>query len=139
MYSIDYPEFTDNRQYESKFWNGKGGAVVPSGKTSGWLVSEELKNRWTLYIGKSGDLLGNLLNDLNGIDIFIHDSEHSYHNQLFEFSTAYKHLRQDGLLICSDINWSNAFDDFWKSVESSSKRYFIDYSLSIIEKNQRTL
>ena len=46
----------------------------------------------------------NLLNDLNGIGIFIHDSEHSYHNQLFEFSIAYKHLRQNGLLICSDIN-----------------------------------
>ena len=135
LYSIDYPEFADSRHNKDEFWTGKKGAVVPSDEESGWLVPQNLRNRWTLIIGKSQDELLPLLNRLKGIDIFFHDSEHSYKNQMFEFKTAFSYLNNDGILIASDINWNNSYEDFLSEVKNRSKVFFLDYDLGIIKKN----
>lgn len=46
------------------------------------------------------------------IDIFFHDSYHSYHNQYLEYCLAWERLSPCGIIISDDINWSNAFLDF---------------------------
>ena len=74
------------------FWQGKGGAVVPSDRTSGWLIPQDLRQNWSLKLGKSQDKLPSLLKQLDKIDMFIHDSEHSLENQLFEFRLAFQYL-----------------------------------------------
>ena len=48
------------------------------------------------------------------IDIFYHDSDHSYHNQYLEYSLVWERLSPTGIIISDDINWSNAFLDFCK-------------------------
>ena len=48
-------------------------ANLPSGKSSGWLVPKSLRERWSIRIGDSKNLLQPLLNDLGKIDFFIHD------------------------------------------------------------------
>jgi len=53
---------------------------LPSGKVPGWTVPEHLRNRWDLRAGKSSDLLPALLLEVKDVDIFLHDSEHSYEN-----------------------------------------------------------
>ena len=50
------------------------------------------------------------------IDLFYHDSDHSYSNQLLEYGAAWEALSKNGLLVSDDVNWSNAFLDFCKSV-----------------------
>jgi predicted O-methyltransferase YrrM len=134
LYSIDYPEFAGASGSGVDFWEGKGGAVVPGDEQSGWLVPEELRSRWTLIIGKSQAKLPPLLADLHDIDLFVHDSEHSLENQLFEFGLAFEHLRTGGLLLASDITWSNAFDLFWRSIRHRAERRFIDDSLALVAK-----
>lgn len=57
-----------------------------------------------------------LVNGLNSLDLFYHDSDHSYEHQMFEYSEVWKKLRPGGLLVSDDINWSNAFVDFCKQV-----------------------
>ena len=44
--------------------------------------------------------------------MFIHDSEHSYKMMMYEYSTAWKYLKKDGILGSDDINHSNAFEEF---------------------------
>ena len=133
VYSIDYPEFSGAKGKGKEMWAGKGGAVIPENKEIGWLIPEELKNRWTLQEGLSTDLLPPLLENLQEIDLFLHDSEHSFRNQYFEMETAYKHLSKSGLLICSDCNWSDAFDTFIaEKVKIPARSYYIDFSLAII-------
>jgi predicted O-methyltransferase YrrM len=56
------------------------------------------------------------------IDIFYHDSDHSYANQMHEYSLAWEKLSSNGVLISDDINWSNAFLDFSLKVR---KRMFV--------------
>jgi hypothetical protein len=135
LYSIDLPEFTGRSQPQAQFWEGKGGAVVPAGKQSGWLVPDTLRHPWTLQLGKSAELLPTRLTRLNAIDLFIHDSEHSLENQLFEFRVAFSHLAPGGILFASDINWSKAFGVFSKEVSRDTRHYFVDYSLGLIVRN----
>jgi hypothetical protein len=49
---------------------------------------------------------------LGSIDIFIHDSEHSYENMMFEYMTAWDHLKEGGILLSDDTNLNKAFSDF---------------------------
>ena len=134
LYSIDYPEYAGIPDKGADFWAGKGGAVVPADEQCGWLVPEELRGRWRLILGKSQDKLPPLLADLGVIDLFVHDSEHSLENQLFEFGLAFKHLRTGGLLLASDITWSDAFDLFWRGIRHQAERRFIDDSLALVAK-----
>ena len=135
LYSIDLPEFTDATGNSEQFWSGKGGAVVPRDERSGWLVPDTLRGRWTLLLGKSSELLPKLLEELQTIDLFIHDSEHSFQNQLFEFRAAFARLAPKGVIFASDINWSRAFNVFAKEVSRESRRFFVDYSLGLVARN----
>lgn len=56
------------------------------------------------------------MHEIGSIDLFYHDSDHSYENQLLEYEAAWRLLSHDGVLISDDVNWSNAFLDFCKTV-----------------------
>ena len=85
---------------------------LPPGGEPGWLVPAWLHNRWQMHIGDARTVLPPLLLQIAGIDVFIHDSLHSYEHMLWEFETAYPALRQGGLLISDDALWNSAFCDF---------------------------
>jgi len=78
----------------------------------GYLVPDDLKKHWTLKIGDTKKQLEPLLKKLGQIDMFIHDSEHSYETMMFEYSLAWKFLKKNGILCSDDINHSKAFDEF---------------------------
>ena len=78
----------------------------------GYLVTEKLKVNWTLTIGDSKENLEPTLKKLTQIDMFIHDSEHSYEMMMYEYSTAWNYLKKDGILGSDDINHSDAFKEF---------------------------
>ena len=57
------------------------------------------------------------MHEIGAIDLFYHDSDHSYKNQMLEYSVAWEKLNPEkGVLISDDVNWSNAFLDFCKRV-----------------------
>ena len=85
---------------------------LPPGKKPGWIVPEHLRKKWDLRLGKSYDLLPALLAEVKGVDIFLHDSEHSYGNMYWEYKTAWEYLRKGGLLLSHDISQNAAFKDF---------------------------
>ena len=57
-----------------------------------------------------------LLKKVVEIDIFLHDSEHSYQNMLWEFQTAWTYLKSGGLLLSHNIDTNDAFVGFYHSV-----------------------
>lgn len=135
LVSIDLPEFTDPSLNKIEFWEGKGGAAIPAGREVGWLVDGALKGAWRLEIGRSQEILESLLKELAPIDLFIHDSEHSYENQLYEFCVGFQALRQGGLLVATDVTWSTAFTDFLKTLKKGAARHaYIDSSCAIVSK-----
>ena len=102
LYSIDYV-FSPWQTKE------KIGSAIPN----------ELKNRWSLEFGTSSKKLKNLLKNLGEIDIFIHDSLHTYQNMKFEFETAWPRIKNGGFMLSDDVSANYAFSEF-------SKKYDID-------------
>lgn len=137
LFSIDLPEFTDATQNTEPLWSGKGGAAVPTGKSVGWLVDESLIDRWELRIGRTQDLLLPLLSEVGPVDLFIHDSEHSYDNQLFEFTEGFAALNFDGVIVATDISWSFAYRDFVEQISGRrAKSAFVDPSCALVLKER---
>ena len=112
LHSIDLPREV-GRDYEpGTFYEGEGRAGIPAGSESGWLIPPELKERWTLILGRSQAALPTLLDRLGSIDSFMHDSEHSFECMWFEFTTAWAALRPGGILFSDDVNSTEAFPRF---------------------------
>ena len=89
---------------------------LPVGKPLGWIVPESLRSRWNLIIGDSRELLPKLLSELGTVDVFIHDSLHTYEHMQWEYRTAYPFLRSGGLLLSDDAAWNSAFEEFSREV-----------------------
>jgi hypothetical protein len=89
--------------------------LPPLGKNGddyvGWLVPRDLCGRWSLRRGTSPKLLGPLLKELGAIDLFVHDSLHTYGNMKVEFNLAWPVLRPGGVLIADDIEGNAAFHE----------------------------
>ena len=76
----------------------------PPGEPShDFLVPPALKSRWTYIRGSVREELPPLLARLGKIDMFNHDSLHTYENMTWEYETAFKHLRPGGLLSSHDV------------------------------------
>jgi len=117
LYSIDFPE---TWQFD------------PEGKKSGWLVPDSLRHRWKLLIGRSSDLLPDLLAQLKKIDIFFHDSEHTYENMWFEYNLVWNYIKDGGLLLSHDVSWNSAFSDF--CVQKRLKPIILAGNIGLIRK-----
>ncbi len=77
----------------------------------GFAVPEDVRDRWTLRLGPSRRLLEPLLREVGEIDLFLHDSDHTHASQLWEYRTAWPHLRPGGLLVSDDVS-NTAFLEF---------------------------
>lgn len=106
---------------------------LPTGKPPGWVVPEPLKSRWDLRIGDSRELLPKLLAELGSVDIFIHDSLHTYEHMLWEYRAAYPFIKPTGLLISDDAAWNPAFNEFCAEVRAT--RYRILRGVGFLQKN----
>ena len=78
----------------------------------GYMVPAHLKKYWVLEVGDTRKLLKPILSKLGKLDMFIHDSDHSYQVMSFEYDLAWKFLKKSGFLCSDDINHSDAFDEF---------------------------
>ena len=99
LHSIDLP-------------NVQEGSKLPSGRSPGWLVPDELRGRWRLHLGESREILPALLDMLDRVDIFLHDSDHSYEGMSREFGQVLPRLLRGGLLLSDDVHLHGAWDDF---------------------------
>ncbi|MDD5589697.1 MAG: class I SAM-dependent methyltransferase [Candidatus Portnoybacteria bacterium] len=115
LYSIDLPKYYSGKipaSYLTREGKEELCGFVPEGKQPGWLVPEYLRSRWTLILGESRKELPGLIGKFDKIDIFYHDSEHSYENMKFEFEAAWPKIPLAGFLLSDDIGWNNAFKEF---------------------------
>ena len=105
LYSIDLPRLAER---EREFV----GRAVP----------EELRERWTLLLGPSRQVLPELVDRLPPVDLFLHDADHTYASQLEEYRTAWPHLRRGGVLVSDDVG-NPAFIEF--AAEAGERPYLV--------------
>lgn len=119
LYSIDLPDVAYTRD-DSVIHHD----ALPYKESAGYAVPPNLRKNWTLIIGDSRVELPRLVGDIGvgKIDIFHHDSKHTYEHMLFEYQVAWPALKNGtGLLVSDDVLWNNAFPDFCaqKGVETN--------------------
>jgi predicted O-methyltransferase YrrM len=68
-----------------------------------FFVPDELRPNWELIIGDSRRELPSLLSRLPAIDMFYHDSLHTFEHMTWEFETALPHLSSEGVIASDDI------------------------------------
>lgn len=125
LYSVDFPFHGDDNleNHRDQTYPGYGGAAIPSRKKPGWIIPENLKSRWTLKLGKSQKILPEIFTEIDDIDLFFHDSEHSMSAMLFEFDLAWNHLKTGGFLVSDDVTKNNAFQQFQRDRSHASSGY----------------
>jgi hypothetical protein len=79
---------------------------------TGMAVPRNLRVRWELIIGDARVELPKILARFPEIDIFLHDSEHTYGHMMFEFEAALPSLRSGGVLLSDDVELNKAFEEF---------------------------
>jgi hypothetical protein len=119
LFSIDLP----NVKYRMD--NGKLHVdITPLNREPGWAIPEVLRTRWHLILGLTSEKLLSLLEQLMEIQLFLHDSEHTYTNMMFEYSSAWKYLAKGGVLLSDDIEKSRAFRDFSSNMKVKPTLFF---------------
>jgi hypothetical protein len=110
--------------------------LPPLGKNAdayvGRLVPSDLRSRWTLHRGTSRRLLPSILKQVGRVDLFIHDSLHTYGNMRMEFAAVWPVLAGGGVLISDDVQGNVAF------LELSQKRD-VSHSIVIKTRNDESL
>ena len=103
----------------------------------GAAIPENLRHRWNFNLGKSTEKLQQVFDELDGVDIFIHDSLHTYKNMMFEFECAGKNLNEQGIIISDDVLGNDAFFNFSNidNLNSHLIKVKDDLGLGLIIKN----
>ena len=81
-------------------------------RSIGALVPSRLRHRWSLHRGASSRVLPGVIGRLESVDLFIHDSLHSYQTMQAEFRAVTPRLAATALVIADDIEENRAFDEW---------------------------
>ena len=109
---IDLPPVFDAQDPAWRIAGKVYGFVIPQGRTSGWLVPDAYRERLDVWNGDAKDLLPRMVEEIDTIDFFYHDSDHSYNHMMFEFQQAKRKLNRGGLVVGDDVSWNASLWDF---------------------------
>jgi predicted O-methyltransferase YrrM len=88
------------------------GVMIPEGKNSGWMIPDAYQNLFEVWNGDARELMPKLIDSLDSVDFFYHDSDHTYDHMMFEFQQAMRKMRCGGLVVADDISWNSSLWDF---------------------------
>ncbi len=87
----------------------------------GALIPDELRSQFVPLRGKVEDFARS--DELpSSIDMFLHDSSHSYRHMLWEFRQFWPRLRDGDLLVSHDVNMNAAFPEFVAKTYAHDKK-----------------
>jgi O-antigen/teichoic acid export membrane protein/predicted O-methyltransferase YrrM len=100
LYSIDLPDHDPAMPYN-----------VGHERRTGSVVPETLRDRWKLILADSAEALPEVIEEVDAVGLFFHDSEHTYEAMRREFLTVLPNLAPGGLIVSDDIQKNAAFAD----------------------------
>jgi predicted O-methyltransferase YrrM len=116
LHSIDMPE------YEA----GSGSVVartaswtLPQGKKPGWAVPRSLKKNWDLRIGRSSDVLPDLIREIGRVDLFLYDVPYENESAIEDFKIVDRKLRKGSVVLADNC----LIPITWWAKRSKSKIY----------------
>jgi hypothetical protein len=98
----------------------------------GSVVPAALRHNWKLHRGSSRSLLPSVLRSLRQVDLFVHDSLHTYRNMRREFETIQPCLSPTAAVVADDVEGNEAFRQW-------SGRAAPQYSVTLREQSKKSL
>lgn len=98
LYSIDLPDAVNRFEF-------------------GYLIPEDLRHRWELREGDSRKVLPELVEKLDSLEIFLHDSLHTPKHMRAEYNTVFHMLADESVLTSHDILMTDTFQKFAEQKE----------------------
>lgn len=133
LYSIDLPQFYEGRAPGTYLHEGSRSELrgfVPKDREPGWLVPRHLRNRWELILEDSKSKLPKLVKRLGSIDLFFHDSDHSYNTMRFEFEETWPYIPKGGFMLSDDVSWNAAFREFLREQKPSYSHVYRNFGIA---------
>ncbi len=113
LYTLDLPGYGEAKPDDVAFQASLPLGGLPPDLAPGFLVPDALRDRWTLRLGDARALLPALLSEIaDPVDVFFHDSEHSYGHMMWEYTTVAPYLGPGALLASDDLSFNTSFWDF---------------------------
>jgi predicted O-methyltransferase YrrM len=97
---------------------------------TGILVPKDYRDRWELVVA---DAVYELPRRMQGskLDVFIHDSRHTYSHMAYEYCLAEMHLPHNGIIISDDILENSAFRDIMRGLNYPTFSHLKNHGLGI--------
>jgi len=86
-------------------------------ESMGLAIPNNLKKRHQIVIGNASTKLSDILREKKYVDVFIHDSSHTYQNMQKEFRIAWPYVKNGGFLLSDDVSQHDAFIEFVEEVK----------------------
>ncbi|MDQ7834258.1 MAG: class I SAM-dependent methyltransferase [Humidesulfovibrio sp.] len=114
LISIDLPSY-----FETGPSNQDGFTdTLPPGLEPGWIIPERMRTIWDLRLGSSREQLPGVVQECAGKStIFLHDSDHTSENMLWEFECTWTGLDALQMIVSDNVNVNTAFFDFAYKVD----------------------
>ena len=114
LISIDLPRRDWNKYFKGiQFGEGGEAEFEIKNELPGWVIPKNLKERWELYLGPSMIHLPKVCATEESIDLFIHDSDHSYDVMQLECELINKYHPKSNIVI-DDYYLNDFVFDFQK-------------------------
>lgn len=127
LISIDLPAYDPIAASTSRMQRTN----LPKGREPGWIIPDYLRPRWQLHLGDSRELLPRIASQAGAINLFFHDSLHTYAHMMFEYQTVWPILKPGALLLSHDVHWNRAFRDFTRE---HRQRDYVAHGFGLVRK-----
>lgn len=105
----------------------------------GNLIPNELRHRLQLFYGDSLSIIPDLTSKYTHIDLFLHDSKHTYHHMMAEYKLANNALSPIGVLCSHDVLFTNAWEHFVKRYKIQKSAIVKNFGFALIENNKKEI
>ncbi|MGC8644644.1 MAG: class I SAM-dependent methyltransferase [Thermoplasmata archaeon] len=78
----------------------------------GFVIPTHLRRQLVYVKGTSSEKLEEVLRSAGRVDVFFHDSDHSFKNVSFELNAVFPYLGEDFLIVVDNYDWSEAAEVF---------------------------
>lgn len=104
LHSIDLP----TAQRGERFGARDSHVALPRGRTTGWAVPDSLRDGWDLRIGPSESILPTVVDEIDSLGLFLHDSLHTPSHLSFELTTVRPRLVSGAAVLADNTQWTGA-------------------------------
>jgi predicted O-methyltransferase YrrM len=99
LHSIDLPE----PQIGSAFSLKKNSAwCLPLGRSSGWAVPSKLQDGWDLRLGRSGELLPELIGGIENCGLLLYDVPYTKASAIADFQVVNEKLKRGSVVLADN-------------------------------------